>query len=138
MCKNYSFKVNVQAKKSSFSFPSPPPRPPPTEGREKGKEKLDFAARTLSLNKQYSHSSHQIYVKKYYFYLMFYPLYYLDVFTENLIKYFHHKSCFIRSHHDGNSCKSNWKKTTIYKLFFSVFFIAIHLSIYISIYFLSR
>ena len=23
MCKNYSFKVNVQVKKSSFSFPSP-------------------------------------------------------------------------------------------------------------------
>ena len=67
MCKNYSFKVNVQAKKSSFSFPSPPPLPtPPTGGREKGKEKLDFAARTLSLNKQYLHSSHQIYVEKYY------------------------------------------------------------------------
>ena len=66
MCKNYSFKVNVQAKKSSFSFPPPSPPPPPTGGREKGKEKLDFAARTLSLNKQYLHSSYQIYVEKYY------------------------------------------------------------------------
>ena len=37
--------------------------PPPTGGREKGKEKLDFAARTLSLNKQYLHSLHQICVK---------------------------------------------------------------------------
>ena len=35
-------------------------------GGEKGKEKLDFAARTLSLNKQYLHSSHQICVEKYY------------------------------------------------------------------------
>ena len=50
----------------SFPIPSPPP-PPPTGGREKGKEKLDFAARTLSFNKQYLHSSHQIYVEKYYF-----------------------------------------------------------------------
>ena len=70
MCNNYSFKVNVQPKKSSFSFPSPPP-PPPTGGREKEKEKLDFAARTLSLNKQYLHSSHQIYVEKYYYLLLF-------------------------------------------------------------------
>ena len=70
MCKNYSLYVNVQAKKSSFSFPFPhlpPPPPPPTGGREKGKETLDFAARTLTLNKQYLHSSHQIYVEKYYF-----------------------------------------------------------------------
>ena len=44
----------------------PPPPPPPTGGREKGKEKLDFAARTLSFNKQYLHSSHQICVEKYY------------------------------------------------------------------------
>ena len=41
-----------------FPFPPLPPPPPPTGGREKGKEKLDFAARTLSLNKQYLHSSH--------------------------------------------------------------------------------
>ena len=67
MCKNYSFKVNVQVKKSNFSFPSPPPPIITHRGREKGKEKLDFAARTLSLNKQYLHSSHQIYVKNYYF-----------------------------------------------------------------------
>ena len=40
---------------------------PPTGGREKGHEKLDFAARTLTLNKQYLHSSHQIYVEKYYY-----------------------------------------------------------------------
>ena len=53
MCKNYSFKVNVQAKKSSFSFPSPPPPTTTHRGERKGKEKLDFAARTLSLNKQY-------------------------------------------------------------------------------------
>ena len=46
-------------------FPSPPP-PPPTGGGEKGKEKLVFAARTLTLNKQYLHSLHQIYVEKYY------------------------------------------------------------------------
>ena len=45
----------------------PPPPPPPTGGREKGKEKLDFAASTLSFNKQYLHSSHQICVEKYYF-----------------------------------------------------------------------
>ena len=64
MCKNYSFKVNVLAAKFSFSFPPPPP--PPTGGREKGKEKLDFATRTLTLSKQYLHSSHQIYVEKYY------------------------------------------------------------------------
>ena len=67
MCKNCSLNVNDQAKKSSFSFPSPPSPPPPTGGREKGKEKLDFSARTLTLNKQYLHSSHQIYVEKYYF-----------------------------------------------------------------------
>jgi hypothetical protein len=42
------------------------PPPPPTGGKEKGKEKLDFAARTLSFNKQYLHSSHQICVEKYY------------------------------------------------------------------------
>ena len=49
-------------------FPFPPlPPPPPTGGRKKRKEKLNFAARTLSLNKQYLHSSHQIYVEKYYF-----------------------------------------------------------------------
>ena len=66
ICKNYSFKVNVQAKKSSFSFTFSPSPPPPTGGREKGKEKLDFAARTLSFNKQYLHSSHQICVEKYY------------------------------------------------------------------------
>ena len=66
MCKNYSLNVNVEAKKSIFSFPSPPP-PPTTGGREKGKEKLDFAASTLTLNKQYLHSSHKIYVEKYYF-----------------------------------------------------------------------
>ena len=47
-------------------FPNLPPPPPPTGGREKGKEKLDFAARTLTLNKQYLHSSHQIYNEKYY------------------------------------------------------------------------
>ena len=71
MCKNYSFKVNVQAKKFSFSFPLfPPPTPSPTGGREKGMEKLDFAAKTLSLNKQYLHSSHQICVEKYYFVLL--------------------------------------------------------------------
>ena len=58
--------VNVEANKSSFSFPFSPPPPPPTGGREKGKEKLDFAARTLSPNKQYLHSSHQICVEKYY------------------------------------------------------------------------
>ena len=67
MCKNCSLNVNVQAKKFSFSFPSPHPPQPPTGGREKGKEKLDFSNRTLTLNKQYLHSSHQIYVKKYYF-----------------------------------------------------------------------
>jgi hypothetical protein len=61
LCKNYSLNVNFQAKKISFSFPSPP-----TGGREKGKEKLDFTARTLTLNKQYLHSSHQIYNEKYY------------------------------------------------------------------------
>ena len=66
MCKNYSLNVNVQAKKFSFSFPSPPHHHPQGGGREKGKEKLDFAARTLTLNKQYLHSSHQIYVEKYY------------------------------------------------------------------------
>ena len=54
-------------KNSVFSFPFLPPPPPPTGGREKGKEKLDFAARTLSLNKQYLHSSHQICVEKYYY-----------------------------------------------------------------------
>ena len=37
-----------------------------TGGREKGKEKLDFAPRTLTLNKQYLQSSHQIYNEKYY------------------------------------------------------------------------
>ena len=48
-------------------FPFPPTSPPPpTGGREKGKENLDFSARTLTLNKQYLHSSHQIYVEKYY------------------------------------------------------------------------
>ena len=51
-----------------FPLPFLPPPPPPTGGREKGKEKLDFAARTLSLNKQYLHSSHQICVEKYYFF----------------------------------------------------------------------
>ena len=50
-----------------FPLPFLPPPPPPTGGREKGKEKLDFAARTLSLNKQYLHSSHQIYNEKYYY-----------------------------------------------------------------------
>ena len=49
-----------------FPFPPLPPPPPPTGGREKGKEKLDFTARTLTLNKQYLHSSHQIYNEKYY------------------------------------------------------------------------
>ena len=35
-------------------------------GEKKGNEKQDFAAKTLSLNKQYLHSSHQICVEKYY------------------------------------------------------------------------
>ena len=61
LCKNYSLNVNFQAKKLSF-----PPPSPPTGGREKGKEKLDFTARTLTLNKQYLHSLHQIYNEKYY------------------------------------------------------------------------
>ena len=68
MCKNYSFKVNVHCSSEKIQFFlslfSPPP---PTGGREKGKENLDFAARTLSLNKQYLHSSHQICVEKYYY-----------------------------------------------------------------------
>jgi hypothetical protein len=54
-------------KNSVFHLPFlPPPPPPPTGGREKGKEKLDFAARTLSFKKQYLHRSHQICVEKYY------------------------------------------------------------------------
>ena len=56
-------------KRKNPVFPFPPlpyPPPPPTGGREKGKEKLDFAARTLTLNKQYLQSSHQIYNEKYY------------------------------------------------------------------------
>ena len=56
----------LKQKNSVFPFPPLPPPPPPTGGREKGKEKLDFAASTLTLNKQYLHSSHQIYVEKYY------------------------------------------------------------------------
>ena len=52
-------------KRKNPVFPFPPV-PPPTGGREKGKEKLDFAARTLTLYKQYLHSSHQIYNEKYY------------------------------------------------------------------------
>ena len=59
-----------QAKNSVFPFPFLSPPPQPTGGREKGKEKLDFAARTLSLNKQYLHSSHQICVEKYYLLLI--------------------------------------------------------------------
>ena len=39
-----------------LSLTSPPPPPPPTGGKEKGKKKMDFAARTLTLNKQYLHS----------------------------------------------------------------------------------
>ena len=66
MCKNYSLIVSFLPKKLCFSFPSSPPPPPPTGGREKGKEKLDFTARTLTFNKQYLHSSHQIYDEKYY------------------------------------------------------------------------
>ena len=59
-------------KNSVFPFPpNPPPSSPPKGGREKGKEKLDFAARTLSLNKQYLHSLHQIYIEKYYFKVIF-------------------------------------------------------------------
>ena len=58
-------------KNSVFPFPPlPPPTPPPTGGREKGKEQLDFAVRTLTLDKQYLHSSHQIYNEKYYYNLI--------------------------------------------------------------------
>ena len=49
-----------------FPFPPLPPHHHPQGGREKGKEKLDFAAWTLTLNKQYLHKPHQIYKEKYY------------------------------------------------------------------------
>ena len=52
-------------KNTDFPFPHLPlPPPPPAGGREKGKEKLDFVARTLTLNKQFLHSSHKIYNEK--------------------------------------------------------------------------
>ena len=53
-------------KRKNPVFPFPPHHHP-QGGREKGKENLDFAARTLTLNKQYLHSLHQIYVEKYYY-----------------------------------------------------------------------
>ena len=43
-------------------------------GERKGKGKTDFAARTLTLNKQYLHSSHQIYNEKYWFMESFYKI----------------------------------------------------------------
>ena len=78
MCKNCSLNVNVQAKKFSFSFPSPPP----TGRGEKGKEKLDCIAKTLTLNKQYLHSSHQIYVEEYY--LSFFYFNYQEIVLKSI------------------------------------------------------
>ena len=59
MCKKCPLIVSFLQKKSSFSFPSPqPPTPPPTTGgREKGGKNWNFAARKLTINKHFLHSS---------------------------------------------------------------------------------